>query len=149
MADFRGPWTTTDVKAFLEDRRIPIRLAVRKPDGSPWIVALWFQYRDGCFECATKSNAHLVSFLRADPIVAFDVSTNEIPYRGIRGSGTASLGIDENFVVLRSLLERYLGGTESTLAERLLDENREEIRIRIEPDHVYSWDFTTRMRESA
>ena len=149
MVEYSGPWAEADVAAFLQDVEIPIRLATRKPDGSPWIVALWYRYRDGWFECATEANAHLVTYLREDPVVGFDVSTNEIPYRGVRGTGTASLAPDEDAAVLRALLERYLGGTDSALAERLLDDEREEVRIRIDPDRFHSWDFRDRMREEA
>ena len=147
MVEYSGPWTDEDVAAFLEDAEIPIRLATRRPDGSPWIVALWYRYRDGRFECATEANARLVAHLRADPEVAFDVSTNDVPYRGVRGIGTASLAPDEDLAVLRGLLERYLGGTDSALAESLLDDEREELRIRIDPDRIHSWDFTARMRD--
>lgn len=47
--------------------------------------------------------------------------------------------------MLRALIERYLGSTESELTEQLLDDDREELRIRIDPDRIYSWDFTDRM----
>lgn len=147
MVEYSGPWTEADVRAFLEEARIPVRLATRTPNGSPWIVALWYRYRDGCFECATEANAHLVAFLRGDPTVGFDVSTNEIPYRGVRGAGTASVTEDAHSRVLRALVERYLDGTDSTLAAGLLADDREEVRIRVEPDRVHSWDFADRMRD--
>ncbi|MEY7850326.1 pyridoxamine 5'-phosphate oxidase family protein [Natrarchaeobius sp. A-rgal3] len=147
MVEFRGPWTGDDVETFLQDAKIPVRLATRKPDGSLWIVALWYRYRDGYLECATEANAHLLQFLRSNSGVGFDVSTNEIPYRGVRGTGTATLTADEDSAVLRALIERYLGGTDSALAQQLLDDDREEVRILIEPDQFYSWDFSERMRD--
>ncbi|ELY53309.1 pyridoxamine 5'-phosphate oxidase family protein [Natronolimnohabitans innermongolicus] len=146
MVEFRGAWTEDEVAEFFRDATIPIRLAVRRPDGTPWVVPLWYRYRDGRLECATSADATLVSFLRADSEVAFDVSTNEIPYRGVRGYGSASLSPDEDKAVLRSLLERYLEGTDSPLAERLLDDERDEVHIRIEPHTVFSWDYSNRMR---
>lgn len=146
MVKVSGPWTEAGVRSFLHEVTVPIRLAVRRPDGTPWIVALWFRHIDGQIECASEARTHLVRMLRADPVVGFDVSTNEIPYRGIRGSGTVSLAPDEDFVALRALIERYLGDAESPLAQRLLDDDRREARIRIDPDRIHSWDFTERMR---
>jgi hypothetical protein len=87
----------------------------------------------------------VVGFLRNDPEVAFDVSTNRVPYRGIRGNGTATVSADGGKAVLRDLLERYLGGTDSELAEWLLDDDREEVRVRIDPRRIYSWDYSDRM----
>lgn len=146
MVTVHGTWTEAEVLTFLKQVHIPIRIGVRTPDGTPWIVAVWFRYRDEHLECVSASSSHLVRMLRKDAAVAFDISTNDIPYRGVRGNGTVTLRRDENFDVLRALITRYLGDTESGLAQRLLDEDREEICIRISPDRIYSWDFADRMR---
>lgn len=145
MTEFRGAWTEGEVESFLQATTVPIRIATRRSDGSLWPVTLWYRYRDGGFECATQATADLVGILRNDPVVGVDVSTNEMPYRGVRGSGTAAVSREGGTEVLRDLVERYLGGTDSSLADRLLDEDREEVRIRIEPDEIYSWDYSDRM----
>ncbi|WP_408957076.1 pyridoxamine 5'-phosphate oxidase family protein [Natrinema sp. 74] len=145
MTDFRGVWSESEVETFLQEATIPIRIATHRPDGSLWLVALWFRYRDGVLECATGANATLVRFLRHDPEIAFDISTNDVPYRGLRGNGTTEIAADSEKAVLRDLLERYLGGTDSALARWLLAGDREEVRIEIEPREVYSWDYSGRM----
>ncbi|MFA9417281.1 pyridoxamine 5'-phosphate oxidase family protein [Natrinema sp. HArc-T2] len=147
--DFRGTWSEPEVETFLQEVTIPLRVATQRPDGSLWLVTLWYRYRDGRLECATGASSALVRFLRHEPAVAFEVSTNDVPYRGIRGNGTAELEPDHDKAVLRALLERYLGGTDSDLAVWLLDDAREEIRIRIEPHEIYSWDYSERMGEGS
>jgi len=145
-----GDWTRERTEAFLESQAIPVRLACHTPAGGLWMLSLWYRYRDGRLECATGADAKVARYLRNDPAVAFEVSTNDPPYRGVRGSGTASLDPDEDKALLRSLLERYLGGTDTPIAERLLAPEREEIRISIDLERVYTWDFSDRMtpRES-
>lgn len=96
-------------------------------------------------ECATSAEADVVSYLRETPEVSFEVSTNRPPYAGVRGRGEASIEPDPEKAVLRDLLERYLGGTDSELARTLLREDREEVTITIEPAVVYGWDFSDRM----
>ncbi|WP_254525442.1 pyridoxamine 5'-phosphate oxidase family protein [Natrinema caseinilyticum] len=145
MTEFRGAWTEDEVETFLRETTVPIRIATNRPDGSLWLVALWYRYRDGVFECATGANATLVRFLRRDPGIAFEVSTNDVPYRGIRGSGTAAVTADRDKAVLRALIERYLNGTDTPLARWLLGDDREEVRIEIEPREIYSWDYASRM----
>lgn len=145
MSTYRGAWTADEVASFLDETTVPIRIATRRPDGSLWMVALWYRYRDGIFECATSADASIVDFLAADGSVAFDVSTNQIPYRGVRGAGTATIESEGGMQLLRELLERYLGGTDSDLARWLLRPEREEVRIRIEPDALFSWDYSERM----
>lgn len=154
MVEFRGAWTAAEVADFLQEVTIPIRIATRRSDGSLWPVTVWYRYRDGVFEypdgvfeCATHARADLVTILRNQPAVGIDVSTNEVPYRGIRGTGTASVTADGGLDVLEDLVHRYLGGADSELAERLLSDEREEVVIRIDPDEIFSWDYSERMRD--
>ncbi|WP_435177718.1 pyridoxamine 5'-phosphate oxidase family protein [Halorussus sp. AFM4] len=147
MTEFSGAWTREEVESFLEEATIPIRIACHRPDESLWMVALWYRYRDGYFECATWAKADVVTYLRNDSEVAFEVSVNEPPYRGVRGNGSVGLSRDEDKALLGDLFERYLGGTDSELASWLLSPERDEVRIRVRPRRVYSWDYTERMRE--
>ncbi|PSQ51453.1 pyridoxamine 5'-phosphate oxidase [Halobacteriales archaeon SW_8_65_20] len=142
-----GAWSRDELDAFLtsDDGRVPLRLACRTPDGGLWMLSLWYRWRAGGFDCATSADADVVEYLRHDDGVSFEASVNEPPYYGVRGGGRATLRPDEEKQLLRSLLERYLGGTDSPLAERLLSEDREEIHIRIEPSKLYTWDFSDRM----
>jgi hypothetical protein len=52
---------------------------------------------------------------------------------------------DADKELLRALLARYLGGTDNPTADRLLRPEREEVKIRIEPERLHSWDYSGRM----
>lgn len=145
--EFSGVWSPDEVDQFLTETTVPIRISCRTPRDDLWMLSLWYEYEDGEFRCATEQNADIVEFLRSTADVAFEVSTNDPPYRGVRGRGTASLGPDRDKKQLRALLERYLGGTDNSLAQSLLSPEREEVRIRITPEKLYSWDFSDRMAD--
>ena len=145
MVTVTGPWTSEAVTAFLQETTVPLRLGCRRPTGDLWMLSLWYRYTDDGFVCATSADADVVQYLEADTRVSFEVSTNEPPYRGVRGNGTASISVDEEKTVLRGLIERYLDDTESPLAERLLAPDRREVAITISPDRLHSWDYTDRM----
>lgn len=145
MVTVTGPWSRDDVASFLGTQTVPIRLGCRRPDGDPWMLSLWYRYRDGAFECATAADADVVSYLAHDPVVSFEVSTNDPPYRGVRGNGEAAVTPDEDKTVLRALIQRYLGGTDSPLAEKLLSPDRSEVTITLTPDRIHSWDYSDRM----
>jgi nitroimidazol reductase NimA-like FMN-containing flavoprotein (pyridoxamine 5'-phosphate oxidase superfamily) len=147
-AQFSGVWSPEEIDDFLTETTVPIRVSCRTPRDDLWMLSLWYEYVDGEFRCATGKDADIVEFLQSTEEVAFEVSTNDPPYRGVRGRGTASLGPDEDKRQLRVLLERYLGGTDSSLARSLLAPEREEVRIRITPEKLYSWDFSERMGDS-
>lgn len=147
MPTWTGAWSETEAESYLRERAIPIRLGCRTPSGGLWMLSLWYQYRDGAFHCATGADADVVRYLNADPGVSFEVSDNEPPYRGVRGAGTATIAHDDDKEQLETLLVRYLGGTDNELADRLLDADREEVRIRIDPSKLYTWDFADRMAD--
>lgn len=147
MTTVNGAWSRAQLEQFLEESRVPVRLACNHPAGGHWQVCLWYRFEDERIECATGAKATIVSFLEADPTVGFDISTNRPPYMGVRGSGEATLSTDPDKAVLRGLLDRYLGTTDGGLAGTLLADDREEVAIRIEPDRLFTWDFTQRMSD--
>ena len=147
--EIRGPLSRTEIDRFLETTTVPLRLSCHRPDGSLWMLSLWYRYRDGRLECATAADADVVAFLEADPHVAFEISTNEPPYRGVRGNGTATITPDPEKDVLSALLDRYLETTDTPLGRRLLAPDREEVRLEIDPDVVYGWDYSDRMADDA
>ena len=140
-----GAWDAAETEAFLDSATVPLRLSCHASGESLWMLSLWFLYREEAFWCATSANADIVDYLADDDHVAFEISTNDPPYKGVRGNGTASVESDSEKALLRDLLERYLGGTDSALADRLLSPERAEVTIRIDPDRLSTWDFSDRM----
>ncbi|ELY44524.1 hypothetical protein [Natronorubrum sulfidifaciens] len=147
----RGTLSPSAITDLLEETTAPIRVACRTPQDNLWMCSLWYRLEDGAAEddwqlqCATSAGADIVSFLESEPEVAFEVSTNEPPYTGVRGRGTATVEPDPEKEALRALLERYHVGTASELARNLLSEERDEVTITIAPAVVYGWDFADRM----
>lgn len=149
MTELSGVWSKDEIVAFFDRTTVPLRLACNTPSGRLWMVSLWYVFEDDTLRCATGANADIVGLLRNDSTVAFEISTNDPPYSGVRGNGTASVEPDPEKDLLRELLRRYLGGTDSRLARRLLSDDRTEVTIRIEPDRLHSWDFTQRMADAS
>lgn len=147
MDEPAGAWDGHQTESFLDSATVPLRLSCHASSESLWMLSLWFLYRDSAFWCATSASADVVDYLAANDRVAFEISTNEPPYSGVRGNGTATVAADPEKALLRELLERYLDGADSDLAARLLSPDREEVRIRIDPARLYTWDFSDRMTE--
>jgi len=131
----------------LLEAALPLRVAITLPAG-PLIVPLWFEYRDGLFWCASQADSVFVRALQAEPGCAFDLSTNDMPYRGLRGRGVATCHPEQGAAQLERLLLRYLGSLETPLARRLRRKDVTEVAIAIAPHWIRGWDFTARMRDS-
>lgn len=142
------PLMSPDVARYLEQTRIPLRLAAVTESGWPLVLSLWFVLRRGSLWCATQRSAKIVRHLRADPRCAFEVAPEQPPYRGVRGQGRASLHPAHGKEILETLLDRYLGTTTSPLARQLLSKSDAEVAIEVKPVTLFSWDYSDRMKGS-
>ena len=141
----KGPWSNDRVQEFFHEVRVPIRIACNGASGHPILASLWFLPQDGKLWCATQRGSSVVSLLTRDARCAFEVSVETPPYRGVRGTGAATLHEDGAIDLLRVLIERYLGDTSPKLADLLLSRAAHEVAICIEPQTLVSWDFRERM----
>ena len=136
-----------EYQPFLNEAIIPLRLSCRTQSGWPMILSLWYLYQDNAIYCATPHSAKVVGYLRHDPRCALEIAGDLPPYCGLRGQAKAFIEPENGLQVLEKLLYRYLGGTESGLAEFLLSKAENEVAIRLEPVNIFQWDFTSRMKD--
>lgn len=141
-----GPWSEGEVREFLAEARIPMRLAANTPSGFPVVLSLWFLPEQDELLAAVHENARIAKRLREDPRCAFEIAPNEPPYRGVRGQATAKLEARGAKALLERLLDRYLGSTDSDLGRFLLGRADEELVIRLRPSRLSSWDYSERMK---
>lgn len=138
-----GPWSASEVTDHLTSSVIPLRLASA---GKQLLVqSLWFDFDGTSLWCASQSDSVLVRRLRKDDRVGFEVSSDQPPYRGVRGHGRAHLDPPRAADLLPRLIERYLGPAPSPLGSWLLSRIDSEVAIRIDRLTVSSWDYSGRM----
>lgn len=133
------------VQEFLDEVRIPIRLACKTKTGWPMVVSLWFLHQDGFLYCATQKSAKVVEYLQQDDRCAFEIAEDRPPYCGIRAQARAKIDRSMGVEILERLLIRYLGDTNNALAKRLLANSETEVAIVLNPIRVFTWDFSDRM----
>jgi len=141
-----GPWSESQIREFLAEARIPMRLAANTPSGFPVILSLWFLPEQDELLAAVHENARIAKRLREDPRCAFEIAPNEPPYRGVRGQATATLEKKGAKALLERLLDRYLGSADSDLGRFLLGRADEELVVRLRPSRIASWDYSERMK---
>jgi nitroimidazol reductase NimA-like FMN-containing flavoprotein (pyridoxamine 5'-phosphate oxidase superfamily) len=138
-------WQAAEICEFLDNSRIPVRLAGISSTGTPLICSLWYVYADGALWCATQSSSHIAGLLRRNPHCGFEIAADTLPYRGVRGQGQATLSSTAGPPTLLQLIDRYLEDRESDLAQWLLAKQADELAIRIEPLWITAWDYSARM----
>lgn len=140
-----GPWSESEVAAYLESAPVPVRLGCASREGGPLVSSLWYLYDGGALWCATRASARVARLLWENPRCAFEVAGDAPPYRGVRGQGRAEIVPELGEPMLRRLIARYLGDGDVPLARWLLGRKGAEVAIRIEPHRLVSWDYTARM----
>jgi nitroimidazol reductase NimA-like FMN-containing flavoprotein (pyridoxamine 5'-phosphate oxidase superfamily) len=138
-------WQLPQISRFLNESVIPIRLACNDSRTVPLVCSLWFLYDEGALWCATQKSASVAALLEASPECGFEVAPQEMPYRGVRGQGVASMSTDAGAEVLLRLIDRYLGERDSSFARWLQSRADNEVAIRIKPAYFSAWDFSQRM----
>ena len=138
-------WTEAQVEAYLQAAEIPVRLGSMS-DGAPMVSSLWYLYEDGAIWCATRSDAKLARWLEDTPRCAFEVAGDNMPYKGVRGQGVATLDAALGQELLLRLIDRYLKDRHSDFAKWLIARSADEMAICIRPEWLTSWDFSGRMR---
>ncbi len=131
---------------FLNNTLVPVRLAAIDKDGFPLICSLWFIHQDGELLCASHASAKIIRVIKENPHCAFEVSTNEIPYKGVRGKAIATLKSDAEGLVLSKLIARYLASSQPKLSKWLLSRRKDEYAIHLKITSQSSWDFSSRMQ---
>jgi hypothetical protein len=136
-----------NVREYLIDSCIPIRLACINVDGWPITVSLWYVYLEEKIFCATQRNAKIIEYLSGNPKCGFEVAGDLPPYRGVRGWGYAKLDKVRGVEILSMLIKKYLRDEKSSLANFLLRRNENEMAIEITPLSIFSYDYSDRMKD--
>ncbi len=139
-----GPWDESSVRQFIAASIIPLRLATNGKT-NPLVQSLWFLFADDAIWFCTQHDAVVAKRLRKDPHCAFEISADQPPYRGVRGSGRAELIAPAAVELLPKLLDRYSISHNSQLAAWLLSRVDQEVAVRIDNLSITSWDYSSRM----
>jgi len=144
----QGPWTDDDVNQFLRASRLPVRLSVVAPSGYPIVASHWFDWDGSVLRCGMPQSSRLAQALRRNPKCAFEIAADTPPYKGVRGQGDAYLTEDVDLENLKSLIVRYLGDVDSSLAKWLLKRTEPEVIVSITPKRLMTWDYSERMSDA-
>lgn len=139
-----GPWTMEQIRQFMDQAVIPIRLASAGSPG-PIVQSLWFIAQEDSLWCCTQHDALVVRRLTAEPTCGFEIAADRPPYRGVRGTGRAVIVPERAASVLPALLDRYGINSDSSLARWLLSRLDHEVAIQISGLTLTSWDYAERM----
>lgn len=140
-------WSKEQIFNYLDQTTTPMRISCHDDDGHPIICSLWFFHQDGILWAASHQKSHIIRRLIKNPNVGFEIATNDYPYHGVRGKANITLIRDAEVNILGKVIDKYLQGSNTKLANWLLSRQDEEYAIKITPISINSWDFSERMEK--
>ncbi|MBM4383564.1 MAG: pyridoxamine 5'-phosphate oxidase family protein [Deltaproteobacteria bacterium] len=133
-------------RELLDAACVPVRIACTDAAGWPALVSLWFLREGDTLWCATPARAQAAAWLAREPRCGFEVSTNEVPYRGVRGRALARVVPERGKELLGRLASRYLGEAPTPFSRWLLSRDEPEVALALTAVRATHWDFSQRMQ---
>ncbi len=131
--------------AFLGERRVVMRIAVVRPDGSPLVTPLWYLYEDEAIYFTPRERSEWFACLRNDPRAALCIDEQPLPYRKVMIEGAAELlydvGADDQWrdLYLRMAKQYVPSDDAEAYLRNTINERRGLFRIKLADAKVRSW----------
>ena len=137
--------TEAETGQFLAERKVVMRVAVVREDGSPLVTPIWFLHEHGAIHFTPRKRAEWFACLRRDARVALCIDEATLPYRKVLAEGEAELlhdvGQDEAWRDLyRRIVERYLSPKGADVYIRnTINQLRGLYRLSFERARITTW----------
>jgi len=135
------------IETLVNETKIPIRIGCVTSSGYPIVMSLWYTMIDGKIYCATQKKAKIITHIKNNPEIGFEIASDSPPYRGMRGHGKAKIIDNMGKNILDILIDKYLGNKISTLSEFLRNNSENEVAIEISPNKLFTYDYSKRMKD--
>ena len=137
--------TLEERSQFLRERRVVMRIAVTRPDGSPLVTPIWYLYEDEAIYFTPRERSEWFGCLRNDPRVALCIDEQPLPYRKVLVEGAAQLlhdvGDDALWreLYLRMASQYVPDADARAYIRNTIDEPRGLFRVELGEAKVRSW----------
>lgn len=134
--------TPDEMESFLQ-QGVNMHFACVKPDGDPYVVVCWHEWRDGSFWVIPRARSAWGEYLKNDPRVSFVVDHHQTLEKVI-GEGKAELVEEPNVggrwvPIAERMSVRYLGENGPKYLEPTLNQPRWLFRIKPKADTMKTW----------
>lgn len=131
--------TAQEIDAYLAGPHVA-HLATIRPDGSPHLAPVWYQWQDGKIAVVSGATAVKTRNIRANPKVSLAVATDEWPYQYVILEGDAAVSSDNLRDIVRSIFTRYEGAERGQQeADDLTGGDQQIVAITIDVRRIMSW----------
>ena len=114
--------TQEELTKFLR-RPLTVSFTTIRPNGSPQVTPIWYEYADGRFYCMMGSETFKVRNIKQNPHVALCIATHDEPYKYVIAEGSAEITSEGLSERAYSISIRYRGEERGKeFAKEILDQ---------------------------
>jgi PPOX class probable F420-dependent enzyme len=138
--------TRQEVERFLESK-LNLQIATIDKQGDPNIQPVWFYYDkdEGKLLITTSKLAKKTQNLRNRPTIYFSIDDENLPYKGVKGKGIATIIEDPDRIVPQAdrISMKYLGTLDHPVARMITDgaKKGQVVLVEISPRFFSTWDY--------
>ena len=139
--------TREEAERFLESK-LNLQLATIYEQGEPNIQPVWFYYdKNGeKLSITTSKLAKKTQNLRNKPTIYFSIDDENLPYKGVKGKGIATIVEDPNKIIPQAdrISMKYLGTLDHPVAKTITEFTKkgEVVLVEINPKFLSTWDYS-------
>jgi general stress protein 26 len=145
-SEIPGMTREEEVERFLESK-LNLQIATIDEKDEPNIQPVWFYYdKDaGKLLLTTSKLAKKTRNLRRKSTIYFSIDDENLPYKGVKGKGIATIVEDPNRIVPQAdrISMKYLGTLDHPVAIMITDgaKKGEVVLVEISPKFFSTWDY--------
>ena len=128
----------SQMEEFLRAPRIAHFITLR-PDGSPHVAPVWYEYLDGEFLVWTSRRFRKVRNIEADARIALSIASEDQPYRYVVAEGEVTVSDADVWDIGLSIATRYEGAEGAAVFLEEYYEEGQSVVLRLAPRRIMSW----------
>jgi nitroimidazol reductase NimA-like FMN-containing flavoprotein (pyridoxamine 5'-phosphate oxidase superfamily) len=141
---FSAPMSRPELDDFLSSSKLNLQLGTVDEKGEPMIHTVWYYYMNDKIYIETSRNSRKVGNIRRKNTVYFCIDDERMPYKGVRGKGTAAVmeDVKENIPIAERIMVKYTGSLQNPVSKILMDAVRssQSVILEIAPHYYSTWD---------
>lgn len=126
------------MEEFLAAPRIAHFITLR-PDGSPHVAPVWYEYVDGDFLVWTSRQFRKVKNIEGDARVALSIASEDQPYRYVVAEGDITVSDADVWAIGLSIATRYEGAEGGAAFLEEYYEEGQSVVLRLTPRRISTW----------
>jgi nitroimidazol reductase NimA-like FMN-containing flavoprotein (pyridoxamine 5'-phosphate oxidase superfamily) len=138
--------TEDEVINFLSNSKLFARIGTIDEKEDPNVHPVWYYFDNDRIYFETGKNSKKLRNIKRKNNIYFCIDDTNLPYKGVRGKGTAIISndINRNISIAEKILNKYTGSLDNNMAKFLMDAivRGESIIIEIIPHFYATWDHS-------